>query len=199
MSSSSSAMFAATPALPFSGERQRAALATRDVPPSPSRSSPHRPCSRGSVTQVQRVRHGPDALACNVVHGLHSPSVSDGRSGPRPRPRRPRKRNTTPVAGDADASTGPRGRPSGDAAGSPQRRRFADASPLAAGIGCAEAVAPVPQAHRAELSRSCSARRSLCRILTLHSTAPRNTPQASTLPSRLPMPMRGTKMCMARR
>ena len=63
---------------------------SRAVPPSRSRSSPHRPCSRGSGRPGARVQHRADALVCNVVHAQHSPSLIDSRSGPRPRPRRPR-------------------------------------------------------------------------------------------------------------
>ena len=93
------------------------------------------------VAQMRRVAHRANAIAHNVVYGRCSHSVSGSRSGPRPRPRRPRSGTPRASCPKRECSTVPRGRLSGDAAGSPARRRCPDASPLTDGTGYAEAVA----------------------------------------------------------
>ena len=102
--------------------------------PSRSRSNPHRPCSRGSVrpsaagsASGQRDRYQHRALSSLSL-------VNDSRPGPHPRLHRPQTETLPASYLKLGRSIGPHGHPSGDAAGSPARRRHADASPLATEI-----------------------------------------------------------------
>ena len=71
-----------------------------------------------------------NASTCKVVHDQSSPLFSDNRSGPRPRPHRPR--SGTPLANypRRARSTVPHDRPSAGAGGSPGRQRYPHVRPF---------------------------------------------------------------------
>ena len=100
-------------------ERQRSALAAASLP-----RLGHVPAHivhalADHFGHVRRIQHRTDAIVCNAIHGQHSLPVSGSQSGAHPRPRRLRSGTPCATCPRRERSTGPRGHPSKDAAGSP--------------------------------------------------------------------------------